>query len=87
MANFKVGDKVKVVAFVPSNHFLGMNGTDLETDLWRNSWTNEMDSYVNNGEIYTIKKIIHSGVYFVEKPRYGFPALALKLANKKRKIV
>lgn len=57
---FKVGDKVKVVKIVTSE------------SGWNNSWTGCMGESVNNGKIYTVKRVNDQGVYFYER-NMGFP--------------
>ena len=88
MTLFKVGDTVKIVRKVITRHREGMQNAGLYTHAWENGWNAaEMDQYVNNGVVYTIKRISPSGIYFVEEPRYGWPTLALEHTRKAKKKI
>lgn len=66
---FRVGDKVRIVR----------KHTKRNTK-WNNSWTGVMDRRVNDGNVYTIRMITYSGVYF-EGIDLGWPHESLELAN------
>ena len=63
---FAVGDKVVVVKRVD------------EESGWDNVWSNDMDTYVGNGTVYTINRVNEAGVYI--GGLYGFPHGALAAA-------
>lgn len=67
---FKIGDKVQIVKKVTKQ------------EGWDNSWSEDMNIYVNNGKIYTIKNIYSHGIRFKEDDNFAWPSNCFKLVNK-----
>lgn len=66
---FQSGDIVRVV----------VRGRDY-TEGFSNVWVHEMDYYVDDGWLYTVRRVSSNGVYFAEDGgQYGFPPQSLQL--------
>lgn len=77
--DFRVGDTVKIVRKIESNHKHGMGFGK----KWGNSWVDNMDRYLD--KTMTIASIADNGVCFVEDNYYSFPLASLQLVGRDNK--
>lgn len=73
--DLKIGMKVKVVR--KTEDYDG----DWEGWWWENLWVGEMDEYVKNGKVYTIRSFQVRGVVFEEDKEWRWPWQSLEPAE------
>ena len=69
MSEFQIGDLVRVVRKI----------VKMDPEVWDNCWTNSMDTFVNNGEVYVVRRVDSSGVFLEE---WGWHPDSLELVEK-----